>query len=596
MNNVFKAQGKSDKERGTIGNVMFLLKPYKIRIILSLICSVIITIITVHIPIVTKWLMDEGIMSLNIKNIIKYSFMSLVLIIANQSASFLQTIIHVNLKNKMNLNLERNALRKLLRLRMENFNEKGFHAIFNSVTFNVENICQIADKSFLMVAMAVFKMVGGLIGLLFISYKLTLIILIVIPIKFFLINILSNERVKMFNKLLSFFEDIGMWYGDVINGITEIKLWNIYEKKEDEFCLLQEGKLNLNKKVEVLSELKEYSESIIEGIISSLTYIFGAILAINGEMTVGGIIAFIMYISMVNQPISLIIAIKYNFANVKPSLDNYLNFMNKEEEYNDNLSVKNTTIKELKTITLEKIKLEYDGKVVLNDINIEFKKGEKVALIGTNGSGKTSFINLLLRFYRPTQGEVKINGQNIEEIDIEEYRNLFAVMSQNVYLFNASIRKNINYLNELSDKDIRNLCMSKNVEPFIEFTLKLENGLDSSVGMNGSKLSGGEKQKIGFLRTLLKMNSKIIILDEATSNYDMESEYLFNEVIEKCTSYSFLFVITHRPEVLKSMDRIVVLNEGNLIATGTYDELLENNEVPLESIHNQSKREEVINE
>lgn len=563
-----------DKKNSILKNIFLLLKPYKNKIFISLFLSIIITILTTLSPLIAQRLIDKGIMPLNIHIALKLSLTIIILTTIEKFLSLYQSILHIDLRNKLYIYLQLNMLKKIFTLKINKFKESGFQSIFDSINFDIDTIAEIADKNFLLTFMEIFKVVGGLVSLGIINPKLTFFILFLIPIKSFVTNFLSKLKVKLFNALVISFEDIGQWCEEILNGIREIKLWNLYSQKEFEYKQLLLNKTSLEKRVQILDNIDDFSGNILEEIILNLIYILGVVLALKEDITVGGIITFTMYSNIITSPLSSLISIKYKFANIKPSIENYCDFLNQDEEC---LVKELLPPNEVNKIIFKDVYLNFDNKIAIKNINLEFNKGEKIAFIGTNGSGKSSILNLLLRFYSPSKGTILFNDINIAEINLTEYRALFSVVSQNTYLFNRSIKDNIDLYNQFTEEEIMNYCDKHGILHFINFLNKSKDGINSKVGMNGDKLSGGESQKISLLRALLKDDRKILILDEATANYDIESEKIFNNIIANCTSYDFVFIISHRPEILKHMDKIVLLDKGEIKCVDNYDYIVKNN-------------------
>jgi len=225
-------------------------------------------------------------------------------------------------------------------------------------------------------------------------------------------------------------------------------------------------------------------------------------------------------------------------------------------------------------IKFENVSFGYDkNKTILKNINFEINSGEKVAIIGSNGSGKSSIINLILRFYKPDAGRILLDDVNIEDLNLKDYRSLISVVSQDVYLFDTTIKENINLSLPVADSEVHRAAKESGADKFID---RLSEKYDYSVGENGSKLSGGEKQKVAVARGLVR-DSKILILDEATSNYDVESEIELCEYIKENYTDKTVIVITHKPEILKIMDTIYVLQKGEIVGRGSHDELYRDN-------------------
>ena len=227
----------------------------------------------------------------------------------------------------------------------------------------------------------------------------------------------------------------------------------------------------------------------------------------------------------------------------------------------------------LNDLRMEQVSFAYEkDKYILRDIDILFAKGSKTAIIGRNGSGKTTIINLLTRMYEPENGKILLGAENISELSLSDYRNMVSVVSQQIYLFNDTIRNNICLYKQMDDAAIEEACKDSGLEDFIK-----EVSLDYMVGQNGAMLSGGQKQKIALARALIH-DKPIIIFDEATSNTDAYSEQQINKQLNTKLKEKTVIVITHKKEILSKVDQIVVLKEGVIDDIGTYDELVGKND------------------
>ena len=224
------------------------------------------------------------------------------------------------------------------------------------------------------------------------------------------------------------------------------------------------------------------------------------------------------------------------------------------------------------SLKLNNVSFSYnDGTPVLQNIDLEIKKSEVVAVVGPSGAGKSTLVDLIFRFYDPTNGEILIDGTNLKEVKLSSLRNLMGMVQQETILFNDTIRNNILFgLENISDEELITVCKSANAYDFIEQT---ENGFDTVIGDRGIKLSGGQKQRISIARTLLR-NPPILILDEATSSLDMESEKLVQNALETLMTNRTSIVIAHRLSTVKNADRIIVIENGIIVQSGTHDELI----------------------
>ena len=220
-------------------------------------------------------------------------------------------------------------------------------------------------------------------------------------------------------------------------------------------------------------------------------------------------------------------------------------------------------------IRIENLTKKFGDVTALENVNLKMERGKIYGIVGRNGSGKSSILNLLLRLYEPDHGRILFDDTDISNIGLDEYRDLFGVMMQRAYLLNDTIRNNINIRGELSEQEI---VQAAEIVLLKEYLAGLPDGMDTIVGYNGSKLSGGERQRIALARSLGK-KCRILVLDEATANFDLKVEQSFHEYIRNTACYDFVFVVTHRLDVLKGMDRIFVFENGEIIESGSYQEL-----------------------
>ena len=319
----------------------------------------------------------------------------------------------------------------------------------------------------------------------------------------------------------------------------------------------------------MLGQWNTITDSLMVQFLSTLLYILGANLVFDLQLSVGSVFAFITYSSYVTGPISAILNIGYLLSGIIPSTKRYYAFMDLEEE-TDNGETAALCPDDLQ---LQQVSFAYEKeKYVLKDVDILFAKGSKTAIIGRNGSGKTTIINLLTRMYEPTSGKIMLGTEDISELPLPEYRNMVSVVSQQIYLFNDTIRNNICLYKRVDDVIVEEACKDSGLEDFIK-----EVSLDYVVGQNGAMLSGGQKQKIALARALIH-DKPIVIFDEATSNTDAYSEQQINGLLDTKLKEKTVIVITHKKEILNKVDQIVVLKEGVVIDNGTYDELVGKNE------------------
>lgn len=554
-----------------IKKLLSLLKPYTKKIVFITFFLIISTLINMALPLMSRKIIDEGFLANNF-NLILYSVLViLVLVLIDKIINVIKERFRAEICAKLKYSLYDTSFTQLVKMKIHNFNNTNYAEQLNNINIDIENICQITNGSLFFVVTQFFNILGGFIGLCLIDYHLTVIVIFFIPIKYLLVKYFADKRKNIMTESMERSSDFAQWFGDAIGGIREIKLFNLSDIKHKEFEKKQNPVINLEKRGAILDTWNISSDAFILQFFISVIYIIGAYMVFNKGMTVGSVLAFITYSSYVTTPITAILNIGYLIVGIIPSTKRYYEFLAMDIEE----SIEEKSIIELGegvTITFENVSFSYiDGQPILKNINFSLKNGEKVALIGLNGSGKSTIINLILRFYTPSEGEILLNGINIENYDIDEYRELISSVSQSIYLFDTTIRNNIflykDYEEELYQELVRELDLKRINDTFSN---------NSSVGQNGIMLSGGQRQKVAIGR-LLARDSKIVILDEATSNLDIDAENNLNRLLDLKLFDKITIIISHKADVLEKADKIIFLDKGTINEIGTHDELIKSN-------------------
>lgn len=551
-----------------IKKILKYMTPFKTRIWIIITCIVLSTMLGFFHPLVIRNITDNGMSQKNLQVIIWSVLILLGLILVNQLLEVLQAKLFIDIHNESEFLLSHNVFNKLLHLKIEYFSDKNNSEIINSIQTDVENVSSITDRFMIVNISYIFKVISGIAGLLIISWKLTVVVLAMVPIKYFTVLGLSRRKERKMEELIEYYRDFSAWFDDNIGGVKEIKLWNLYEQRYKIFKIKHKSILNINMESTMLDTWNVFYEIMLEWLVTGILYILGGVLIVNGSLTIGGVFAFLSYSSYVTGPISSILNIRYYFSRIFPSAKRLFSFLDLKEETNPKKDIE--VNKENQKIQFRNVSFSYEGnKEVLRDINFVLSKREKIAIIGANGSGKTTILNLLLRFIEPTSGMIEINGENINQINIDKYRSLFSVVSQDPYLFYDTIVNNINLDGNASEENVKKSCLQSGASEFID---KLPEKGNSMIGKNGAKLSGGEKQKLAVARAIVK-DSPIVILDEATSGYDVESDSYLHSVILNELKEKSVIMITHKYNNLEGMDRVYLLSEGGLVRMGKTEKI-----------------------
>lgn len=557
----------SNKE--AVRRLLLLLGKYKKTIVVIVGCLLVSTGLNLCVPLISRRIMDDGFIGGNKKLLIELVLVSMVIYTINSLIDLIKEKKRVDISAKIQYFLSEQSFSHLMKLRVNYFNNTNYAETLNNINMDINQMTSVADSSVFFVITQAFSMTGGIIGLFIIDFRMTILVLLFIPIKCVVMKYFAKKQKQIMDEFIKKNQKYAKWFGDTVGGVREVKLFNILDRKHEEFDQNQKDIIEKQKQMNMLGQWNTITDSLMVQFLSTLLYILGANLVFDLQLSVGSVFAFITYSSYVTGPISAILNIGYLLSGIIPSTKRYYAFMDLEEE-TDNGETAALCPDNLK---LQQVSFAYEKeKYVLKDVDILFAKGSKTAIIGRNGSGKTTIINLLTRMYEPTSGKIMLGTEDISELPLPEYRNMVSVVSQQIYLFNDTIRNNICLYKRVDDVIVEEACKDSGLEDFIK-----EVSLDYVVGQNGAMLSGGQKQKIALARALIH-DKPIVIFDEATSNTDAYSEQQINGLLDTKLKEKTVIVITHKKEILNKVDQIVVLKEGVVIDNGTYDELVGKNE------------------
>ncbi len=552
-----------------VKKLLGLLKGYSKTIAVIIGCLLISTGLSLCIPLLNRKIMDEGFIGANKGLLIELTLILMAIYGINSIIDIIKEKKRIEISAKLQYFLSEQSFAHLMKMKMSYFNNTNYAELLNNINTDISKMVMISDESIFFVVTQMFNMIGGLIGLFIIDYRMSILVIIFIPIKCIVMKYFAKKQKSIMEDFIRRNQEYAKWFGDTVGGIKEVKLFNIFDKKHNEFLIRQKGIIDKQKQMNMLSQWNIITDSIMVQLLSTVLYIVGGSLVFDLQLSVGSVFAFITYSSYVTGPISAILNIGYLLSGIIPSTKRYYEFMDLQEETESGKHIE-PIFGELR---LQNVSFSYEvGKPVLRDINLTFPKGSKTALMGRNGSGKTTIINLLTRVYNPVSGYILLNETDISEISLHKYRNMVSVVSQQIYLFNDTIRNNICLYQNVSDEVIRAACNESGLEDFLK-----EVSLDYVVGQNGAMLSGGQKQKIALVRALVH-DKPIIIFDEVTSNTDSYSEYQINNLLHTRLKNKTVIIITHKREILSEVDRIIMLRDGIVVKNENYDELIGNSD------------------
>ena len=567
---------KAKDFKGSIKRLIKYLTPYYKYFILSTILGFVSSIFTIISPNRLRDLINiitEGLVtSIDMVKIRNLSIFIGLLYVISAIFSYIQSYIMIKVTNKLSYKLRNEISFKINKLPLKYFDNNQVGDVLSRVTNDVDTISQTLNNSVSTLVSSITLFIGVLIMMFITNVYMALTTIISSLIGFFIMGIILKKSQKYFSLLQIELGNMNGHIEEVYSSLDVVKAYNGKEIENEKFDEINNNLYRCAKYSQFLSGMM----GPMMGFIGNLGYvsvcIVGSLLVMNNMTSMGVIVAFIIYTRLFTSPLSNIAQGLNQLQSTAAATERVFNFLSEKEMKNeDNLTKKINNIKG--NIEFEHVKFGYDEKIIINDFSANIKNGQKIAIVGPTGAGKTTLVNLLMKFYDIKEGDIKIDGISIKELSREEVHNLFIMVLQDTWIYNGTIKENIIYNNEnITDEELYNACKVVGLDHFIN---TLEHGYDT-VLTESSSISSGQKQLITIARAILK-KSPFLILDEATSNVDTRTEELVAMAMDKLTKGRTSFIIAHRLSTIKNADLILVMKDGNIIEQGNHEELMNQN-------------------
>ncbi|OSQ26356.1 ABC transporter permease [Campylobacter concisus] len=460
----------------------------------------------------------------------------------------------------------------LLNLDMKFFNDFRTGELISRTTNDIERIRSIVSSFIPELIRELVTIIGLLCVVIYQSPKLAFFALVVMPVAIYPISRLAKKMKKISKQSQEKTSDITSALSEIFTNIEIIKANNAQKYEHSRFIDENNKFFKLNLKTVKIEQLVSPLMETIGSIGVAAVIIVGGKDVIDGNINMGAFFSFLTALFMLYTPLKRIVNIYNKMQDAIAASERTFFLMDKVSEIKDGEKELN---EEIKLIKFNNVCLNYGDKEVLKGINLEARKSEFIALVGSSGGGKTSLMNLLMRFYDVNSGEILINDTNLKDIKIHSLRQNIGLVTQRVYIFNDTIAKNVAYGREFNEDAVINALKMANA---YEFVSKLDDGIHSILNEFGTNLSGGQRQRIAIARALYQ-NPQILIFDEATSALDNESEKEITKAINNLRSKKIIFVIAHRLSTVENADKIAVLSNGRIVDTGSDEELSKRNEI-----------------
>ena len=570
--------------KGTIKKLIKYLEKHKILILTVLILTAISTILRIGNPKILGRATTElfsGLMSrvtggagINFSKIGNILLTVLGLYVTSAIFSYIEGLIMAKVAMKVTYKMRKDINEKMKRLPMSYFDKKTHGEILSTITNDVDTISDSLNQSLTQIIRSVTAIIGILIMMFSINITITFVCILVLPISISLLTFIMKRSQKYFKRGQDYLAEVNGKIEEMYSGHNIIKAFNAEDKIQDDFRKTNNKLYNAAWKSQFFSGLMFPFMTFIGNLGYVLVSIIGGYLAVTGKIAVGEIQSFIMYNRDFNQNISSIGQLSNVIQSMIAAAERVFEFLEAPEEVLTVESPEDTSNIEGK-VDFNHVKFGYDkNKTIINNFNAQVKPGEKIAIVGHTGAGKTTMVKLLMRFYNVDQGEILIDGKNIQNFNRDDLRNIFGMVLQDTWLFNGTIMENLRYGKlDATNKEIIEACKTVNIDHFIK---TLPDGYNMIINEESNNISAGQKQLLTIARAILA-DPKVLILDEATSNVDTRTEVLIQEAMDKLMKGRTSFIIAHRLSTIRNADLILVMEHGDIVEQGSHKELLKQN-------------------
>ena len=506
-----------------------------------------------------------------------YAIILIVFYGTNAILSYISGFIMTTVTQKYSKDLRTNLSKKINRMKLKYFDGHAYGDTLSTITNDVDQIGQSTQQAVTMMFQSVMMLIGVLIAMFYTKWQLAITVLASIPLVMMVLMFVMRLAMPQFQKRQKQVGELNGIIEETFTGHLVVKAFNAEDDKGKVFDETNERLHWTMFKAQALGGNMQPLMSLISYISYAGVCLVGGLLLANGRagMTFGTITAFMVYVNLFQNPLSQVAQAMNSLQMAAASADRVFTFL--EEEEQDDESSKPSLLDPAKVrgeVEFRNVRFGYDeDKTIIPDFSAKVKPGMKVAIVGPTGAGKTTMVNLLMRFYETNGGDILIDGKSIKEMSRTELRNIFGMVLQDTWIFDGTLRENIQFnAKELSDDKLKRILSETNLEYYAS---TLSHGVDTTLSED-SALSAGQRQLVTIARAMAE-SAPMLILDEATSNVDTRTEIEIQEAMDRLTHGHTSFVIAHRLSTIKNADLILVMKDGNIVEQGTHDQLITEN-------------------
>ena len=561
-------------------------------IIIALVLAILSSVFSIIGPNKLSDLTDEiakGIMTgIDFEAITSIAVFLLTIYLISALFNYIQGFIMATVANNFAKSLRTQISQKINKLPLRYFDTHSFGDILSRVTNDVDTIGMTLHQSLGTLVSAITLFIGSIIMMFYTNWILAITGIVSSLLGFIFMFIILAKSQKYFNARQVELGNLNGHIEEIYSNHNVVRVYNGMAEASEKFDDLNNRVFVCNKKSQFLSGLMQPIMNFIGNFSYVAVCIVGALLVMNDAISFGVIVAFMVYVRLFTNPLSQIAQGMTNLQTTAAASERVFEFLEEPEMEQETNITKHLDANNVQgNIVFNHIKFSYDGKkTIIKDFSCDVHKGEKIAIVGPTGAGKTTMVNLLMKFYNITDGDIRIDGVSTKELSRENVHDLFIMVLQDTWLFNGTIRDNIKYNKEnVTDEQIMEACKTVGIDKFVK---SLPGGLNYVLEDNDS-ISAGQKQLLTIARGMIK-DAPFLILDEATSSVDTRTEELVQQAMDKLTEGRTSFIIAHRLSTIRNADLILVMNEGNIIEQGNHDELMKKNGFYAELYNSQFKK------
>lgn len=559
------------------------MKPFYKSIIAASLAIAVSTVLSIFAPQWLSKLTDEitsgaALKNINLQKIAELAFILIGFYAGGAILNYAASFIMAGVTQKFAFGMRRSVSHKINRIPLKYYDGHQYGDTLSIVTNDIDTVSQSLEQAVTMLLSSAFMLVGVLIAMFVTRWEMALTALLIVPLMFGMLIFISKYAMPQFRKRQEILGELDGKIEENFTGLNIIKSFGAGERKRGEFEKSNQAMRKAMFRAQMIAGIMQPLTSFVSYFAYAAVCVVGGILLSNGKITFGTITAFLVYVNLFQSPMSQM-AQAMNSVQMAGGAAARVNKFLAEDELSDEtskprklLTGKNATIRG--EVEFDHVHFGYDkDKIIIPDFSAKVKPGMKVAIVGPTGAGKTTMVNLLMRFYELNGGDIRIDGVSIKDISRAELHDIFGMVLQDTWMFAGTLRENILFSKTgVSDDELMRICREAGLEHFVN---TLPEGLDTYMDGEGS-VSGGQKQLITIARAMAE-KAPLLILDEATSNVDTRTEEVIQEAMDRLTQGRTSFVIAHRLSTIRNADLILVMKDGNIIEQGTHDELLSQN-------------------